>query len=237
LYKNYKKPQDILRILQKITLFKGLSSEQLQRTVEVASRRDYSADSTLFYQGDEATKFYLLLDGEIKLSQLTEDGQQIILHIVVSGEAFGILAVLQQIPYPVTAQAVKPAQVLAWDEQTMRELMAENVQLAFNALGILAGHIHEYQDRFREIATEKVERRIARTLLRLGNSIGKKTESGVLIDIPLTRQDIGEMTGSTLFTVSRILRAWEEKGYVKSQRERVTLRQPHELVKITEEIQ
>ena len=86
------------------------------------------------------------------------------------------------------------------------------------------------------MATERVEQRIARTLARLANQIGRQTETGILIDAPLTRQDLAEMTGTTLFTVSRTLKAWERDGILEVGREKVTIADPHRLVVLGEDL-
>jgi CRP/FNR family transcriptional regulator, nitrogen oxide reductase regulator len=83
-------------------------------------------------------------------------------------------------------------------------------------------------------STEQVQQRVAHALLRLVKQSGKKTDEGILIDFPLSRQDIAEMTGTTLHTVSRILTAWEEQGLVKSGRQRVTVIEPHRLLSLAE---
>jgi CRP/FNR family transcriptional regulator, nitrogen oxide reductase regulator len=108
-------------------------------------------------------------------------------------------------------------------------------QMAMNAMRIMAEQVQELQERFRLVSTERVERRLERTLIRLSSQAGCKIDEGILIDLPLTRQDLAEMTGTTLFTVSRILSAWEEQGLVISKRERVILRSPHGLIKIIED--
>ncbi|MER3457798.1 MAG: hypothetical protein C4309_03385 [Chloroflexota bacterium] len=118
----------------------------------------------------------------------------------------------------------------------MVRLMERTPRLAFNALRLLAGRVQELQDRVRELATERVERRVARTLLRLARQAGRKVENGVLIDLPLSRQDLAEMTGTTLFTVSRVLSRWEQQGLVEAGRERVLIRFPHGLVRIAEDL-
>jgi CRP-like cAMP-binding protein len=176
------------------------------------------------------------MSGKVKLTQITEEGQQVILRYVGPGEAFAVIAVLRKIPYPVTATAVEQVKLLSWGEQTMLELMERYPRLAINSLSLLATQIQEFQDRFRELATERVERRIARALLRLAKQTGRKTDQGILIDFPLTRQDLAEMTGTTLYTVSRTLSQWEKDGLVSSQREQVTLLSPHQLVVIAEEM-
>jgi CRP/FNR family transcriptional regulator, nitrogen oxide reductase regulator len=101
---------------------------------------------------------------------------------------------------------------------------------------VLAGHVREFQNRYRELATERVERRLARTVLRLASQVGRKTDEGVLLDLPLTRQDLAEMSGTTLFTVSRILSQWEDQELVRAGRERLVIRFPHGLVSIAEDL-
>ncbi len=101
---------------------------------------------------------------------------------------------------------------------------------------ILSERICEMQDRFRELATERVAQRVARALLRLVRQAGRRTEEGVLIDLPLSRRDLAELTGTTLFTVSRVLSEWEAAGTVRTGRRRVIVRSPHALVAIAEDL-
>jgi CRP-like cAMP-binding protein len=93
-------------------------------------------------------------------------------------------------------------------------------------------YVEEMQSRYRELATERVEQRIARALLRLTSQSGKKSEGG--IELSLSRQDLAEISGTTLYTVSRVLAEWERKAYVQTGREKVWITQPHEMVRIAE---
>ena len=223
-------------LLSTIDLFDQISPQDLNEIASAATHRDFDKNAYLVHQGDPADQFCILVSGKVKLSQITEDGQQIIMRYVSPGEAFAVIAVLSKIPYPVTASAVDQVSLLTWGEQTMLELMERYPRLAINSLSLLAAHIQEFQDRFRELATERVERRIARALLRLAKQTGRKLDHGILIDFPLTRQDLAEMTGTTLYTVSRTLSQWEKDGLVSSQRGQVTLLSPHQLVVIAEEM-
>jgi len=119
----------------------------------------------------------------------------------------------------------------------MMLLVRQMPQLALNAIQFMAQHLQEFQDRYRELATQRVERRLARTILRLASQTGRKVEEGVLIDMPLTRQDLAEMSGTTLYTVSRTLSKWETDGLIISGREKVIIRFPHGLVAIAEDLQ
>ena len=84
------------------------------------------------------------------------------------------------------------------------------------------------------MSTQQVEQRIASALLRLVNQSGRKTDDGIEIDFPITRQDIAEMTGTTLHTVSRTLSGWEDEGIVRSSRQKVTVTDPHALMLVAE---
>jgi hypothetical protein len=95
--------------------------------------------------------------------------------------------------------------------------------------------LQETHTRVIEISTEQVERRIAHALLRLANQAGRKVEGGVKIDFPISRQDIAEMTGTTLHTVSRTLSLWEQQGLVGSARQSVVLKDPHRLFVLAEQ--
>ena len=108
--------------------------------------------------------------------------------------------------------------------------IGDPLELSVTALGTLGSRIQEAHARLREMSTEQVEQRVARAILRLASQAGRRVEQGVEIECPLTRQDIAEMTGTTLHTVSRILSRWEQEGTVASGRQRITIRKPHALV-------
>jgi CRP-like cAMP-binding protein len=124
---------------------------------------------------------------------------------------------------------------LAIRSDYFHEMMKTRPYLSFDLMRLMTGYIQEMQERYRELATEKVERRIARALLRLTAQMGVKTRDGD-IELAFTRQDLAEMSGTTLYTVSRVLSEWEKRGVVESGRERVVIRNPHGLVQIAEEL-
>jgi CRP-like cAMP-binding protein len=126
---------------------------------------------------------------------------------------------------------------LAWPHAALLRLAEEHPRLALLTTGVIAARMHEVQERFRELATQRVAQRLARALLRLVRQAGRRTAEGVVIDLPLSRQDLAEMTGTTLFTVSRTLSAWEAAGVVAVGRERVVVVHPHRLVEIAEDLE
>lgn len=227
--------QDI-SLIRQIDLFGGLPQADLEKVARAAVARQYREGEFLFHQGDPARHMHVLVEGRIKLVQYTPDGQQVIIRYLGPGETFAVLAVLRNTNYPVAAQVVVDCTVLSWERATMKQLMNEFPPLEQNALSIMADRVREFQDRIRELSTERVERRIARTLLRLVRQTGRRVDEGILIELPLTRQDLAEMAGTTLYTVSRTLRAWEARGVVRCGRIKVTVTNPHQLVQIAEDL-
>jgi CRP-like cAMP-binding protein len=224
-------------ILASSILFKDLDQKSLNSVIKSAHSRKVENDSFFFMEGDQAVSVFVLMQGKVKLTQVTPDGQQVILGYTVPGREFGVIAALVDVTYPVSAQAVGGCHALAWDHETINQLMVRFPVIALNALRILAERIGGLQRRIRELATQRVERRIARTLLRLANQTGKMVANGVLIDLPISRQDLAEMNGTTLYTVSRTLKKWETQEIISSKREQITILYPHGLVSIAEDLQ
>jgi CRP-like cAMP-binding protein len=224
--------------LRESDLFNGVSPLALEAVVAASISRSVEEDGYFFFQGDPATHVYLLGAGRVKLSQLTTEGQQIIMRVLAPGETFAAIAFIRAgARYPVSAQAVEDSTAWAWEAAALRALAEKEPAIALNASQLISNYMTEVQDRYRELATEKVERRIARTLLRLASQSGRRVTEGLLIDIPLTRQDLAQMTGTTLFTVSRTLSEWERQGLLRTGRERVVISDPHGLVKVAEDLQ
>ena len=226
---------EIARRLLHVPLFEGLPLDSLAHIVSLSFPKEANAGGFFFNEGDQADEFLVLVAGHVKLTQLTPDGQQVVLRLLGPGDAFGGVGAFGDSTYPISAEAVETSSALAWNSATMRQLLETHNQIALNALRFVASRLHDLQRRYRQAMTERVERRVARALLRLVREAGRRVDQGVEIDFPISRQDIAEMTGTTLFTVSRLLSAWEERGIVKSSRQRIVLTKPHALVAIAED--
>jgi CRP-like cAMP-binding protein len=213
-----------------------LQPDAIEEITESATRLRRHRGEPLFRQGAEAHFFYVLEQGRVKLTQLTADGELVLLRLVVPGEAFGGVAALGQRTYPVSAEAAEDCVAWSWNGRTMDRLLRRHPQLAMNFIAFLAERLHDMQARYEELATEQVEQRLARTLLRLVQRTGRRVEGGVLVDVRLSRQELAEMTGTSLFTVSRILNRWQEAGVIQLRRQRILVRHPHGLVSIAESL-
>lgn len=222
-------------LVRNLDLFKGLPEREAEDVLAEARLRKVAEGSSVFVQGAPALRFYMLAEGRLKIVQTTPEGQQIIAHWVAPGQFFGLAAALGRDDYPGTATAVTGSTVLAWPMTAWEKLAFAHPAVAEAALRTIGGHLQEAFARLREVSAERVEQRIARALLRLVRQSGQRTEQGVQIEFPITRQDIAEMTSTTLYTVSRTLSAWEQAGVLTGGRRRIVVLDPHALVRFAGE--
>ena len=227
---------ETLSALARCPIFAGLGEPELSLVRAEATERTLARHEVLFREGEAADVFTVVLAGRVKLTQLGADGQEVIVRYLGPGDMCAAVAMFPGNAYPATAAAVGAVRVLLWQRERIDALLHRLPALALNAMRVLSERVRELQDRVRELATEKVAQRIARALIRLARQTGKRVDEGVLIDMPLSREDLAKMTGTTLFTVSRVLSEWEAAAIVATGRERVVIRRPHGLVAIAEEL-
>ena len=214
--------------------FEGMAPADLDRMLAQARSQRIAKDEAVFEQEDAAHAFFLLLDGHVRVIKTTPDGQQVIVRYIIPGELLGIAHALGRTTYPASAVAAVDCVVLAWPGHLWPEFADAFPNFGANTYKTVGSRLQDTQTRVVEMATEQVERRVAHALLRLIDQTGRKTEDGILIDFPISRQDIAEMTGTTLHTVSRLLTAWEDQGLVKSGRQKVAVTEPHHLQLLAE---
>jgi CRP-like cAMP-binding protein len=205
-------------------VFDGLTEAERDRWLSRSTSASFARGHTLVRQGEPARTFYLIESGFLKLLQLTAEGTELIVRFVVPGEPFGGVVALNDAPYPVTAVAVQPSVVRTWSRESVAELLGTTPQVRVNIMREMATHMTEALTRVRELTTARVGERLAHTLLRLARQCGQSTPEGVLITQPLTRQELADLTGTTLYTVSRTLTKWESMGLLESRKRLLLLR-------------
>jgi CRP-like cAMP-binding protein len=225
------------QILRSSSLFKDVSPQSFEQVQEMGLLRSVEEDGFFFMQTDPATHAYVLVEGRVRMIQITPNGQQITLRILTPGQTYGGIALLNPAEgYPAAAQAMKNSTAIAWDTTHLQKLAESEPSIPLNAMQLMHAYITELQERQKALITDRVEQRIARILLKLAAQYGKKVEAGVLINFALTRQDIAEMSGTTLFTVSRTMKEWERQGILKIGREKVCICEPHGLVRLADDL-
>lgn len=220
-------------LLQNNLLFASLAAEHLQKLADTAEIRTLKRGEFLFHQDGERESFCLVLSGVMRLVQVTEAGKSITMHTAIAGEPLAILYALIGDTFSGSAEAMEESEIIVLPTSLVWELMATHSVVTLNILKMAAGRLREAHNRIRELSTENAEQRIARTVLRLIDKVGATNHNGGIdLDMRLTRQDLAEMSGTTLETVSRTLKAWERLGIVQCHREKLTILQRAELSRI-----
>jgi CRP-like cAMP-binding protein len=221
-------------VVATMPLFAGMASVDIDELLREAQSTRFARDTHVFDQGHDAGHFYVLLHGHLRVEKTTPHGQQIVVRYISPGELFGVAQAMGLPRYPATAVAAVDSVVLSWPSTAWQRLSARFPSLAANTLRTVGQRLLDTQTRVMEISGEQVEQRIAHALLRLARQAGRKVDRGIEIDFPISRQDIAEMTATTLHTVSRTLSGWEQKGLIEGGRQRIVLRDAHRLFAVAE---
>jgi CRP/FNR family transcriptional regulator, nitrogen oxide reductase regulator len=209
-------------------LFQSMPAGDAESILAAASRRTLRKGEVLIRQGEPAVRFFLIERGYLKLTQVTSDGNEVIVRFVGPRDPVAGVTALGEGLYPVTATACDRVDLLDWPRTVLIDLLARFPALKTNILREMTAHMDDALLRLRELATLKVSQRLAHTLLRL-TAPSMSGVAGSAVPHTLTRQELAELTGTTLFTVSRILTDWESAGLVRSARAHVEVTDPQRL--------
>jgi len=214
--------------------FSLLARSQIREILDQAVSRRYDEGTAIFREGHDADRFFLLLDGYLRVIRSTPGGDQIIVLHISPGQLFGIAPALQRDTYPATSIAAAESLALSWPVRLWSEFTANYPGFATESYKTLGQRLGQIQETLTEMATQAVEKRVASALLRMVHQSGRKVDTGIEIAFPVTRQNISDMTGTTLHTVSRLLSAWQKDGIVESSRKRIVVTDPHRLVVLSD---
>jgi CRP-like cAMP-binding protein len=196
--------------------------------------KQFDRGGMLHFEGDSVDRVVLLRSGLVKITKLGPAGREVILRLGEPGDVLGAAALFSGARrHHTTAEVFRPCRGVVWNVAVFERLVERFPVLRENMVSVLGEHLRELEDRFREVATERVGSRVAFQLLRLIRSIGRPVDSG--IEVGLSREELAQMTGTTLFTVSRLISLWEVRGIVKARREAVVVCDINSLRAISQE--
>jgi CRP-like cAMP-binding protein len=215
--------------LQSSSLFRGLTLAECADIGSMAREIRYERREMVFREGDPVSSVSVLASGRAKITQVSRSGGEVILRVKSSGEVLGGLGMPPGAFQFLTAQTLEPCMVLLWESRKFEILEDRFPALRRNTVRIFAERLRTLEEQFLELATEQVAPRLARMLVRLASGDGT-----LAIRIDLSREEMAQMTGTTLFTVSRLLCDWEERGIIETQRKAVVIRDTRSLITLAE---
>jgi CRP/FNR family transcriptional regulator, nitrogen oxide reductase regulator len=221
-------------ILRQLPIFADVSERERDVMAQSARQVSLAPRAYLFRQGDAGDSVYIVVSGRLRLLQHTLAGHDVALDIYGPNE----LIMPQAMPGPgihnASCEAMNAAVVLVMPAETLLSVMAVSPQLMRRVFGSVLTQLRDAQDHARELSAETAEQRIARTMFRLAAKSGVSEADHIRIDLPVTRQGIADLSGTTLHTASRVLSLWHRAGWVYAGREAVTLLAPRVIQAIAE---
>lgn len=205
-----------------IGLLEGLDESVAKELLQQAQRQTVGAGTILFAAGQLAETVHVLVSGVAQLVQATPRGSRVVVKYVGAGEVFGSPALLDRF-YPADAVTLTECTELRWPASVLRTIVDRYPQVALNVIRDLETRLREMEDRLRDLSSEPVEHRLARAILKLVERFGRQIPEGVEIPFPVSRQDLADLIGSTLPTVSRTLGTWETQRRIRRYRRRLVI--------------
>ncbi len=153
--------------LEQTALFAGLGEEELAHLLVDASLRSYGRGHVVFVQGDPADRLFVVLDGWVRLSRVTAEGQQVTIHIFGPGESIAEAAVFQMRRYPVTGEAVDHTRLLVISARSLLARLRARTDLCFNMMASMALRLHRFVEQLEQITSRSAAERVALFLSRL----------------------------------------------------------------------
>jgi CRP-like cAMP-binding protein len=215
--------------LRRVPLFASLSSNAIDEIARVARRHRYERDEVVFYQGDPGDTFYVILDGQVKVSVSSSEGQEAILVMLNAGESFGEFALLDEQPRSATIQASLPTEVVTLRKDDFQRLIHQSPEIALGLLKVMTKRLRDTDQLVQDAAFLDVAERLAKKLLGLVEQHGRVSPRGIELDIHLTQQDLASMIGATRESVNKQLGAFRDRGILAVDRQRITILKPDAL--------
>lgn len=219
--------------VQRFEAFAEIAGADCAAIVAEVQEVQFHRHSTIFSEGSPANQVALLLSGCTKVTQGQTPGQEVILRLNGPGDLLGKVGNQTRANHLYTTHAVQSSVALVWETDAFEAAMNQFPVLRRNIASLLERRLNELEIRYREVSTEKVSSRLSNLLIRLVNQVGRRIED--YVEIALSRRELAQLTGTTLFTVSRLLCQWEARGIVSARREVVMVHDVPALMELSRE--
>ncbi len=206
-------------VLQRVPLFGQLGAAELQRVVDVARERAYPKNSVILFEDDPGDALYVVAEGQVKVVLIGEDGREVILSVMGSGEFFGEMALIDDEPRSAHVIAMEDSSLVVLRREDFQPILAQTPAIALALLKELSRRLRRVDEKVGSLVLLDVNGRVAQLLLELADEAG-----GERITRHLTHHTIAQMIGSSRETVSRTMRDLVDKGLIAVSRKDILIR-------------
>lgn len=213
--------RDLARKLKQTFVFTEFSDDEIASVTELVSERTFKKGTTIFHEGQPGSAFYIVKTGRIKVFKLAEDGRELILGIFGDGALFGDVPVFDGGPYPAGAATLVDTRVYSINRDDFERLVMGHPAIALKVIRVLGKRLRQAHGFVMEIAMKSAPQRLSSLLLKLADEYGVESDEGLVLDIPLTRQEIAELMGVSRETAIRELSKFGRAGTIKLDGKRI----------------
>lgn len=212
-------PSSASEALRVSPVFRKLSAEDQRRLAAVSKAEHYARGRLIFEEGSASDFFFTIIAGRVKVFKMTPSGKDVILEIFGPGDPFGAVAAYEGRPYPASAVALEDTTCLLVPRATFFTLLEAHPSLARGLLLGLTHRLIELTNRIAELTGGRVEPRFARLFLKLADERGRIERGGIFVPMALSRQELADMTGTTIETCIRIMSRWGKQEIVRTDKD------------------
>jgi len=205
------------QILKQIPLFSELGDRDLEKIIQVASRKRYHKDNTILIEEEVGSTMFVILSGRVKISRISDDGREVILSILSDGDFFGEMSLLDGHTRSANVTSIDESELLVIRREEFLQMLKDFPQIAINLLKELAQRIRKSDEHIKSLSLQDATGRVATTLLRIAEDSGVFRKGQVeILELPL-QQDLANMAGTSRETISRVIKSLCDDGYLKKQ--------------------
>jgi CRP-like cAMP-binding protein len=207
----------IVAFLKARPVFAALPDTEILALAAVAREVEYPAREYVFREGDPADWFCVVRSGRVKIFRQAREGRDVVLELLGPGEPFGGVAVIERRPYPASAQTTEASTVLKIPGALVVALAERHPSIIRDLARVIGQRLRNAHDSVTALAADPVEARLAATLLRLAERDGIRDTRGLSLPFHLTRQNLADMSGTTVETTIRVVSRWLKDGRVREE--------------------
>ena len=219
----------IEQILRETPSFRRLSAEDRLRVASVARISSFAKGEQVFSEGEPSDFFYSVASGRVKVVKMLPSGMEVILEVFGAGEPLGAVAVYEGRPFPASAVAMDDTTCILIPRASFFALLEQHPTLVRGILTGLTLRLIELTKRLAELSGGRVEARFARLFLKLAQDVGRPHVDGSFVALPLSRQELADMTGTTIETCIRIMSRWGKDEIVRTEKDGFVVLDPASL--------
>ena len=211
--------EDIEAVLRVTPVFSKLAPEDRATIAKAASVQRYAKGDTIFEQDQASDAFYTIASGRVKIVKMLPTGKDMILEVFGGGDSLGAIAVYDGCPFPASAVALEATVCVAIPRQPFFTLLEAHPSLVRGLMLGMTVRMVELTNRLAELSGSRIEPRFARLFLKLAADMGRAERGGTFVPIVLSRQELADMTGTTIETAIRIMSRWGKQDIVRTDKD------------------